>query len=159
LKTKWEHYKRKESWLPLAVHSNAEPKFNNYSPNMCQSGQGTRGIGTFIRGQGPGDWSKVHSSKAGLLSLWLSTTLHTNEGQSQAGLLSNIQATRLGPGPRTSTFLSFWLGKPINLIFPWLRIQFEKKSRSAEAAKRTRRNDRKAQAAKAWEMWLKWRQH
>jgi hypothetical protein len=35
------------------------------------------------------------------------------------------------------------------LNFPWLRIQFRKKSRSAEAAKLTGRNDRKAQAAKA----------
>jgi hypothetical protein len=41
------------------------------------------------------------------------------------------------------------LGKPINLNFPWLPIQFRKKSRSAEAAKLTRRNDRKAQAAEA----------
>ncbi len=54
-----------------------------------------------------------------------------------------------GPGPTTSTFLSFCLGKPINLNFPWLPIQFRKKSRSAEAAKLTRRNDRKAQAAEA----------
>jgi hypothetical protein len=66
--------------------------------------------------------------------------------------MSNTQATRLGPGPRTSTFFSFCLGKLINLNFPWLRIQFRKKSRSAAAAKLTRRNDRKAQAAKAWEM-------